>query len=903
MFGHPLSRLTTFTALASLTAAALPAQTVSWTRFGSDRIERFGGAVSYVDDWNGDGVADFAVGAPVANARPNPHQGAVRIYAGATLNFVKEITGIGGPLFGTTLDSAGDFDGDGTLDLLVGDPSDNNDDGAAFVVSGTDQSVLATFRGGSLRSGYATTIATLGDVDGDGTPDYAFGSPENRVSAPLSFGLVEMRSGKTGAVLFSRTGFGDPQNTGAIVANAGDFDHDSVSDLLVGEIDGLQPPLLTVRVYSGATRAQLLVKTIGKNEQITGGLARLVGDLDNDGADDLLVVANALGPFGVVLNVVTGISSGTSAELFNFTGPVGDDAARSCSTAGDVDGDGIDDFVIGRPGNGLGAFTVYSGATRAKLLELQQNQGLGLGAAVDARADIDNDGVNDLIIGCSGASTAMSSGEAQVRTLPSGTVRRRHGATLATNTLHGGACLFDDIDGDGIAEVLAGVSTRLDRGDGVAVLAGVDGHELKRFAAGANDVGGTLLRLPDVNGDGLGDFAVASALLTGVAGTVEIRSGLDGAVIRTFTDSVKETAFGRALAVGTQASGAIHLGIGTPLSDLLRTDGGKFEVFDVMTGALVCSAGGNFAGEQFGATVSFLGDINADGKGDWAVGAPFNGVNGVQAGRIAMINGTNGGQIRAVRGVAAGDKLGMSVATVADANADGVNEVLIGAPGVGANDEGQLLLASGKTAAILKTVNGATAGAIIGEDVESVATGNEDAVTDFLTTWAGRKRVDLFTGATANLMQPMIGLPVVPRSLGVAPAALAGLIGNKPGALLVLGATDDKTGGTAAGAVSLVKLDDVYLQVSPTSGLPNDVVTAFMRGGKPGAALVLLLIDIDGTPVSVTLDAATFDANGAHSAAGTIPPGLSGQVWTVMGFAIGVSGKVIDTTPATFTFN
>jgi len=876
------------------------AQQVRWTRVGNDRTEFLGGALAFVGDWNGDGVGDFAHGAVVANARPNAHFGAVRIHSGATLSQVKEITGIGGPLFGFALSAAGDFDGDGTPDLLVGDPSDSADDGAAFVVSGADASLLQTLRGGSLRAGYGHSVASLGDVDGDAVPDFVIGAPDDIVASPRSFGLVELRSGKTGALLFRRTAPVEQARLGALIADAGDFDGDGRDDFLVGEIEGIGPTTLGIRVFSSATGAQLMYDTIGKpTASVVSGAARLADDLDGDGVRDVVVAAAGDGPLGFT-NLYVGYSPATAGRLFEALDN-DDKGAASCGGVGDVDGDGFGDFAVGKTGDAIGTLLVLSGATQATLLTVTQ-AGIELGRALDGAEDLDGDGARDLLIGGALPASPRSCGEAQVRSLPTGAIRRRYPAKVDTEVFTGGACLFDDVDGDGIAEVLAGVSTRLDWVDGVAVLAGVDGHELQRFDAGGGDCGGTLLRLPDLDGDGQGDFAVASARAAAPS-RVEVRSGADGALIRAFTDPVADIGYGRALAVATQPSGAVHLAIGSPLADVLRVDGGKVEFFDVATGALVASSSGNFAGEQLGYACCTLGDINADNVVDWAVAAPFNGFNGAQSGRVAFLNGKNGAQLRVVRGAAAGDLLGTSVAPVPDANADGVAEVLIGAPGVGAGDEGQLLLASGKNAALLTTIDGAQAGAQIGEDVGAVVAGNDDLVADFLTTWPGRARVDLWSGATSTLLQPLLALPLAPSVVAVAPPALAALDGAGPGALVVLAAPDHVVSNGTRGAVSLVKQDDLYLQISPTSADPNDVVTAFVRGGKPGNAMVLLLVDIDGTPVSITLDAATLDANGAHSAAGTIPPGLSGQVWTVLGFAIGTSGKVIDTTPATFTFN
>ncbi|MSP15234.1 MAG: hypothetical protein EXR73_01250 [Myxococcales bacterium] len=324
------------------------------------------------------------------------------------------------------------------------------------------------------------------------------------------------------------------------------------------------------------------------------------------------------------------------------------------------------------------------------------------------------------------------------------------------------------------------------------------------------------------------------------------------------------------------------------------------QIFDIATGASVLTINGTFTGEQFGAAIAYVGDINADGVGDWAIGGPFNGVIGTDGGRCSIHSGLNGAQLRIVRG-AAGDLLGTAISVARDSNADGVVELLIGTPGFGAGDEGRLLLVSGKSVAVLASFDGASAGAEFGRVVASAESGNGDGHADLLGAWAGCKRVDLVSGANSALMKP-IAPPLFARTLATASGALALLDGDGPGSLVAIGAPDDATGEANAGALSLQKLDDLYLQITPEIALDTATVSAIVRGGPSGAAFCLVLEEIDGTVVNTLLALAVPDANGADATSDTVPPGMAGIVWGLRSFAIGFDGKVVDTALETLTF-
>ncbi len=346
--------------------------------------EQFGWSAANVGDLDGDQVADFVVGAPFADV-PTTGQsvlvdaGRVVAYSGKTGKVLHTWKGpFARSIFGISVGPAGDVDKDGTPDVIVGAHGVGThgvNAGGAFVFSGKDGSKLWTFLGDDAFDFFGHSVANFGDVDGDGHSDLVVGAPDDDNGGNGESGMARVYSGKTGLVLKTFNGDAASDFFGHSVRNAGDVNNDGSDDLIVGAGQFfVTQGKGYARVYSGKDFSVLHTlpgSTVGDffGEPVEG-----LGDIDGDGFDDLLVGAHRADPGGRIdAGMVYAFSGKTGSELFRWSGAkAGDFFGNFVTPAGDVNGDGTPDLIVGAPGVSIGgssggAATVFSG----KLLKLR----------------------------------------------------------------------------------------------------------------------------------------------------------------------------------------------------------------------------------------------------------------------------------------------------------------------------------------------------------------------------------------------------------------------------------------------------------------------------------------------------------------------------------------------------
>ncbi len=756
---------------------------------------------------------------------------------------------------GSTVATAGDVNGDGYSDVIVGAPrfdnGANTNEGAAYIFHGSASGLqlapsVTLKQANQAEALFGYSVATAGDVNGDGYSDVIVGA-FNYDGVVTDEGSAYVYLGSATGIVSTPITLNYPSQTNASfgfkVATAGDVNADGFSDIMVSAVsydNGNNVNEGVVYVYHGnnagvSTTPNYVLDDANQTSAAMGCSIAGAGDINGDGFSDVIIGSRLHDVGGnanegvayIYMGGTNGLEATPSSTLHNANQSAAN-FGNSVSSAGDVNGDGFSDVLVGADlydagaAINAGAVFVYHGSTNGiittpniTLIPNQFNKRFGNNVACGG--DINGDGYSDILIGASG----FDANNAQAQ--PSMYLGTKNGipyqpsillnfdtdikpsGTYASFVASGG-----DINGDGYSDVImmALPNNYIINGtqdEGVAYIFRGNAFTLNSTAnitnvdltEPASNTLTTIAPIGDVNSDGYSDVAI---LVHGYyndgtfyPGSIWVYAGSANGLSTNpisiineppYTMDINNTShfFGSKAVPAGDVNGDGYSDVLVSLT-ITASAGRLLVYYGSATGISennynVLSGTGNInARNEFGLYFSSAGDVNGDGYGDILVSQRDYINNNISSGAVHVFFGAATGltspssQLIISPSTLNNTGFGSSVASAGDVNGDGFDDIIIGAPfhlGVQPNEGRAYVYIGSKTGLSLTPFstlsfpdivgpigNSPYSGAWFGEKVASAGDVNGDGLSDVIVAapWVDNRdgRVLLFYGNKAGL--------------------------------------------------------------------------------------------------------------------------------------------------------
>ncbi len=721
----------------------------------------FGSSVASAGDVNGDGYSDVIIGAPRFDEGASFDEGKAFVYHGSAAGL--SLTPDNTPddvnqtdaFFGVSVATAGDVNGDGYSDVIIGaylyDDGQTNE-GVAFVYHGSAAGLLATPASmpndcNQAGARFGGSVASAGDVNGDGYSDVIIGASEYTEGGNTNEGRAFVYYGSAGGISATPDSTPDDCNQivaffGNSVASAGDVNGDGYSDVVIGAFSWDEIPSYTndgkCFVYHGSAAGlsaspNYTLDGPNENNANLGISVACAGDVNGDGYSDIIAGATGLddganfdeGKAFIYFGSAGGASTTPSITL-DDADQLGAAFGCSVASAGDVNGDGYSDVIVGAnlyddTNTNEGVAYIYYGnaagvmASPVCMLDDANQDDAGFGSEVASAGDVNGDGYSDVIIGAyfyadapfnqEGRAFVYHGSAAGLSATPNNTPD-----DADQDFAHFGISISSagDVNGDGFSDVIIGAWSFDDgfvdegkafvyHGSAAGLSATPNSTPDDADQASAR-FGVSVAGAGDVNGDGYGDVIIGAYQYDD--GFVDegkafvyhgSAAGLSASPVNTPDDANQlDARFG----ISVAGAGDVN---GDGYSDVIIgcyryndgfTDEGVAYVYHGSATGLSATPNSmaddaNQAFAQFGASVAGAGDVNGDGYSDVIVGAyqfdngqTDEGVAFVYHGSATGISNTVAAMVESNQATA---YFGFSVASAGDVNGDGYSDVIIGA--------------------------------------------------------------------------------------------------------------------------------------------------------------------------------------------------------------------------------